>query len=123
MLWFHGEHGDGILFLFWRIQANPNGINLLELAVIRAGKHGSLLPGKHPSRIVGGSFRQRVARIPLILAFHIDDDLAILLSSGGISREQNIIHYGSFRLTLIHRGFTLDPPGVRSILIYGTRHD
>ena len=63
---------DCILPAFRQIQANPDGIDLLDLLVVGVDKVPVALAGNHPAAIIDSPFQQRITGIEFSLGFYID---------------------------------------------------
>jgi hypothetical protein len=117
------EGSQGVLFGFRRIQTDPERIDFLEFLVVGILEDNPFLPGKEPPTVVEGPLQQGIARVPVILTFHVDENLPRLPAIGSACRKQDVKIHSPFRDAFVRCVFASDASGIQSILIHRSRAD
>ena len=91
MLLHHAVPGDGILPALWRVHADPDGVDLLDLFVMGTGELPAVLGGNHAAAIVYAAFDQRISGVEIVLRLDVDDQADGLPGAGDDGAEADVV--------------------------------
>lgn len=94
---------DGVFSVFWRIQAYPNGADLLDFHIFGIHELCSMLSGQHPAAIVYTTLDQGIPGVVFVLSLNIDNEADGLAVRWGRSPKAHIIQNGALNSRFVLR--------------------